>query len=865
MIKFIDKNTGNVFNGSKPFVHWFDGKQSIGLNYDKQFIVISDSESIDVSLDSEVFFLIDNQNPNHEKHYDKDYINLDDLKTNHLYIEYNEENPKPYVFKYNGFYVYTFNIVSQGKYVGEIRDTFTINEEEFTIGVDFIDENEALGINLANFGAEISNEVQRAIYEKDINEQLTDYILLNRKFKELLNEYINILANKGSYKSLINSLNWFEYGDIVKIYEYWKHGEPNQSYLSKRDLTQFVNSETENLLFTNSKTTYVGISAALNKVTIQDGEIVYEDKYTEISGNDPQMVDEPNPELEDVSLLWSKLEMSLKMTLLGNFFATYFLPIHLDLIHSTIENVVYASTLKITSIPKLERIDIHDEINEIRCDVDKRFHLSNIETFTNLSTPFGFINDENLNEEDEVLQILGVDTEFNNGKTIDDLKAYSLQHFKGIGVIVPFNCEIRNVTGSAIITDADIKIYKDGSSTPLFERHTDRFNHTPVEGKVNTSFNLLIREIGSYKVQLQFRRSDGVTYIKVIEFEVDGDNYQKLTMYKLVPRYPKNEINLFTIKEWMQSNDSVPLQFGNIADFVLNPVQALLTHYDETTSNEPKIVYSQFISTTKEAILNTVHANQVIIIECGNSIPNVKIGSKNTGFEETLIDIIQAIDSDTGISAIMPDVVWIAMDRFGNIIHDDEGYPIEHDDILVDMTDGQTRYYIGINRQPIYDGNPNYCEYKIVSNGGAKCFVREMFIPYLYKLEHFGEITQFEAIAQQLTEEEIFQRKLAEDTYVLNKTDVVCFLPELRCVRRPSGFMWKYICQTTNEEITPLSFRPKDENVIPTILQPLFGRYDFKILPSAGYYDILFKYKMDDNQDENITKTVASQFIISKN
>jgi len=77
--------------------------------------------------------------------------------------------------------------------------------------------------------------------------------------------------------------------------------------------------------------------------------------------------------------------------------------------------------------------------------------------------------------------------------------------------------------------------------------------------------------------------------------------------------------------------------------------------------------------------------------------------------------------------------------------------------------------------------------------------------------------------------------------------------------------MWKYICQTTNEEITPLSFRPKDENVIPTILQPLFGRYDFKILPSAGYYDILFKYKMDDNQDENITKTVASQFIISKN
>ena len=37
MIRFIDANTGNVYNGNMPYIHWFDGKQSIGLNYDKRF------------------------------------------------------------------------------------------------------------------------------------------------------------------------------------------------------------------------------------------------------------------------------------------------------------------------------------------------------------------------------------------------------------------------------------------------------------------------------------------------------------------------------------------------------------------------------------------------------------------------------------------------------------------------------------------------------------------------------------------------------------------------------------------------------------------------------------------------------------
>ena len=59
MIRFIDITTGNVYNGNMPYVHWFEGKQSIGLNYDKQFIILSNVSNLHIKLNNEVFYLID--------------------------------------------------------------------------------------------------------------------------------------------------------------------------------------------------------------------------------------------------------------------------------------------------------------------------------------------------------------------------------------------------------------------------------------------------------------------------------------------------------------------------------------------------------------------------------------------------------------------------------------------------------------------------------------------------------------------------------------------------------------------------------------------------------------------------------------
>lgn len=974
MIRFIDANTGNVYNGNAPYVHWFEGNQSVGLNYDKRFIILSDKQEIDIQLNSEVFYLVDPSKLLDEESkvskYDKEYYNLKNLKTTTLHST---------GISYSEFFIHSFNIIAQGNYVGEIIDDLYIDNEHFILGADFYDENESLGINLANFGAEISNEVQRAIYEKNIDEQKVDFVLMNRKFKELLNEYINVLGNKGSYKSLVNALKWFEYGELTKIYEFWKRPEPNKNYLTIKDLSSIANTRTEEILLSNSKTTFIGIGCALNKIKTIDGEIVYEDKYKKLS-NRLQLLNEPNPVLEDNTLLWSKEDMSLKMSLLGNFFATYFMPIHLDLLFSTIEKTIYTDTIKLVSFPKLNRFDYIDDLSSFICNIEKTYYLSNVETYTYPDTIFGFENNlsKNINYRDEHLEILGVETSapvITKGMSKEEIleygKAYNLQYYNGIGVVVPFKCEL-SILPTDVITKASIKVFRTYfnkrervNEESLLERDRYDIKYKQEGNKAYISFNLLMKNVGDYKVQLSFRRSDGFEYIKTLKYSVSDENYPELTMYKLVPK-EQTFLDNFKIDSWFpETENSTSIELGNVADYVLNPVQQSILD---------DVIYTQFISSTNKNIAS-VHSNQVFIIKTdentdiskilfnkkgisekmsmlalfinfigedrGDSVrfykSQLKAGhelvkhyetkdlsyvdyyystntivlynSQETTIDEftyTLPDFISIIKqppiSDivaNGRSKIqytdninsvkqnlnyMPDVYWLTMNRFGEIKTMTNEIP-EIDtksENIIEFEGAKIKYFIGIKTTFNKENSIRYYIEKseITSKEGTRIWVKDMFVPYFFKLEEFGTTSLFDYVALGLNDEDIFKRRNSEDTYKIKAEDVVCFLPNIKCVKRPTDFMWKYKNVTLNDEIIPQTFRRFDMKVengkiipndnrntdkypFPTILQPLFGRYDFRKIVYPGYYDITLNYKLDDDAN-NITKTVSSQFIVEK-
>lgn len=93
-------------------------------------------------------------------------------------------------------------------------------------------EDTRLGVNLVNVGVNLEPNVESIFKESDINEQNIDYILLNAKRKEMLLNYTEIYNYLGSYKSLINAINFFGWNDL-QVYEYYKNVNPNSVLYQK--------------------------------------------------------------------------------------------------------------------------------------------------------------------------------------------------------------------------------------------------------------------------------------------------------------------------------------------------------------------------------------------------------------------------------------------------------------------------------------------------------------------------------------------------------------------------------------------------------------------------------------------------------
>jgi hypothetical protein len=81
-------------------------------------------------------------------------------------------------------------------------------------------EDERLRILLQNFGATLEVEDFILFKEHDITEMAPDYILLNQKRRELLLELSNIKPFIGTYKAVLNAIDFFGYNNLT-LKEYW--------------------------------------------------------------------------------------------------------------------------------------------------------------------------------------------------------------------------------------------------------------------------------------------------------------------------------------------------------------------------------------------------------------------------------------------------------------------------------------------------------------------------------------------------------------------------------------------------------------------------------------------------------------------
>ncbi len=171
------------------------------------------------------------------------FLNLG-FKSNR-YIRIKFDDTKPYtqeIFEnYNDYYI--TNVTDTKIYVNQTLIEFNTINQEFIYSFEMLperiaffsiygeteSEDERYESNLKLLGIDITSGDEYIFKQSDVKEDGVDYKLLNRKRKEMLNIFPEIYNYIGSYKAILNSIDYFGYND-VDLMEYYRNIDPNSPY-----------------------------------------------------------------------------------------------------------------------------------------------------------------------------------------------------------------------------------------------------------------------------------------------------------------------------------------------------------------------------------------------------------------------------------------------------------------------------------------------------------------------------------------------------------------------------------------------------------------------------------------------------------
>lgn len=225
------------------------------------------------------------------------------------------ESIGPPIFKYDEIYIpldYNESSISEDDYTitdkirsETIQINFAINSDDentfrrtliirdeatasivgkFTVYAETVGEDERLKVMTENLGRNIVMDDSLIFKDTNIHESLPDFIEINRKRKELMMEGHNIYPYIGSYKGLVNAINFFGYNNL-QIKEFWKNinkSSPRYGmYIQSNPINTFnpqVNYNDNSITLPNKnfrKTNMFSLVYRINK--IKEGEYDFQD------------------------------------------------------------------------------------------------------------------------------------------------------------------------------------------------------------------------------------------------------------------------------------------------------------------------------------------------------------------------------------------------------------------------------------------------------------------------------------------------------------------------------------------------------------------------------------------------------------
>lgn len=654
-IKFINLNDGSVYDGEKPYIHFPFGTNglSISLPIVGKICFMTNTDNVDISIKENPFYsLIDVskiENTPDDDIYEFKYKDLEALKTNQL-------NLSGYIYTEN-IYIYIVYILANVSEIGEWHDELKIGDNIIEFAGDWYEQDERLCINSSNFGIEIPDAVQKAFYCTNVHEDQTDYIVMNRKLKELLSNYWDILANKGSYKSLYNSLQWFEYGDNkIKLKEIWQHDDFGRITKEKRELKSILEEQYRTLLFAMAKTTYLSLYYAKQEI------------------DDKQYDDEKNPMLKKIASKWSWDDISLKMTLLGNFYKTYFMPIHLDLIHSTIEDIVFTNTIKLIQSSVFLKSSEVFQTETFECNVidNQLFTIGNVSCQAGPATIFGTKwGGQEWGEQDEAI---GVDI-IASGQVID-FQSFWINKFGGPGCVVNFKCSLPELKENEVIKRESIVLESEKSGTWIQRESRIIVNSNIIE------FNLLFRKEGIKDLRIQFESSLGRLFTKRINIEIRDVKNLCINIYRVTGEIPINfDLNSQVATDYFFTRSYMSQDMWRPVEMYIYQNLSLLNKIYILEKTDLSNDYQDFIN---------------------NNSNNYFIGSKNTSNNKSYIILLSKsfgnvpeIEIPEGLVIFRSDMAYVPWFHkllpFGNI---DNVTPENESEDMYTMKDGDILWFM---------------------------------------------------------------------------------------------------------------------------------------------------------------------------
>lgn len=112
------------------------------------------------------------------------------------------------------------------KHTGQLNVTYEVGGETIEFSVQTIGRaieiDGRLTVALQNFKKFINDDYYQAFFESDLNTNEQDQVLLNKKKREYLLVMFELTGFVGSYRSLIGALEYFGWGELLTIKEYWR-------------------------------------------------------------------------------------------------------------------------------------------------------------------------------------------------------------------------------------------------------------------------------------------------------------------------------------------------------------------------------------------------------------------------------------------------------------------------------------------------------------------------------------------------------------------------------------------------------------------------------------------------------------------